>query len=35
MKEYVIKIKATDQYLYNYKSMTFHVVSLYNGPVIF
>lgn len=35
MKEYVIINKATYQYLYNYKSMTFHVVILYNGPVIF
>ena len=35
MKEYVIINKATYQYLYNYKSMTFHVVILYNGRVIF
>jgi hypothetical protein len=34
-KEYAIKIEATYQCLYYYKSMTFHVVILCNGPVIF
>jgi hypothetical protein len=35
MEEYVIITKEALHYLYYYKSMTFHAVSLYNGPVIF
>lgn len=34
-KEYAIKIEATYQCLYNYKSMTCHTVILCNGPLIF
>ena len=35
MEEYVIITKEALHYLYYYMSMTFHAVSLYNGPVIF